>query len=180
MAKGIPRSSETPNSSTSIVIHTKNAGELIEYRDIKTGTTKLVKAELLRERYITWADKKDSYRISDFLDEEGIESKEFERLKKKYPFLKEANEYAVRRLASRREIGAMTGKFKEATIFRSLSRYCPIDKEEWQERVSFTARCAAEAKKITEDKEEKIIVIERMPSTDTVPKRSEEPGAEKK
>jgi hypothetical protein len=110
-------------------------------------------AKLLKE----WADQDDSLRISDFYDKQGYGPEFFYYWVDKDHDLKAANSYALRRIGSRREGGAMTRKFSENTVHKTLGHYDPIWREEM--RLINEARLA-----IAEKSESKIVVIERFPS----------------
>ncbi len=108
----------------------KYKGKLLgEYRSLKDFQLHPVTEALFEElagKLMKWADfdgsndkdgkKKESYRFIDFLDEQGIEELYFDQWKAEYEPLKKAHAYAIRRLASRREHGAATGRYKPEVI----------------------------------------------------------------
>ncbi len=110
-------------------------------------------AKLLKE----WADQDDSLRISDFYDKQGYGPEFYYYWVDKDHDFKAANSYALRRIGSRREGGAMTRKFSENTIHKTLGYYDPIWREEM--RLMNEMRLA-----VAEKAESKVVVIERFPS----------------
>lgn len=104
-----------------------------------------------------WADQDDSLRISDFYDLQGYGPDMFYLWVDKYPEMRLSNDYALRRIGSRREGGALTRRFAETTIHKTLGHYDNI----WRQEV----RLANEARlAIAEKSESKVVVIERFPS----------------
>lgn len=88
-----------------------------------------------------WADKETSLRINDFYNFHGIHAKVFYEMLAKCIELEEAHDYAMERIASRREIGSMTRKYDTTTIFKTQAYYDSIYRQE-QER---SARLKLEA-----------------------------------
>jgi hypothetical protein len=91
--------------------------------------------EDLAKDFYTWANQEDSLRIDDFIDIVGFSKTTFYKWVDLYPELKRALEYALRRIASRREIGASTRKYDSNSIYKTLAFYDEIYRGE-QKRVS--------------------------------------------
>ncbi len=105
-----------------------------------------------------WADVEDSLRICDFYDQRGYSPEIFYQWVDKYPEMNTANNYALRRIGSRREGGALTRKFAETTVHKTLGRYDHV----WREEMALAnaARLA-----VAEKSESKVLIIERFPSS---------------
>ena len=116
------------------------------------------------KKLLKWAKLEKSLRINDFYHKEGISSDTFYNMMERSKELKKAHSITKEMLASRREIGAALGKYKEATIFRTLPHYCDIDKEQVEMRAALVAKYKANL----EEHETKIVVIEKMPESKTV------------
>lgn len=104
-----------------------------------------------------WADLEESLRICDFYDLRGYSPEIFYEWVEKYPEMKFSNNYALRRIGSRREGGALNRKFAETTVHKTLGRYDHV----WREEIAIAnaARLA-----IAEKSESKMVIIERFPS----------------
>lgn len=125
----------------------------VHTRQFHPATVKFVESECIKLK--EWADQEESLNIYDFTDNRGYNPDTFYDWCKKFPQLHEAHQYALRRIGSRREYGAMTRKFTEGTIHRTLGYYHYIWK---QETVSL-----AKMKDDAAQNETKIVVIERFP-----------------
>lgn len=101
-----------------------------------------------------WAELETSLRISDFYDARGYDPKFYYYWVEKHPEIQTAHEYAMRRIGSRREVGAMSRRFAENTVHKTLGHYDPIWREEM--RLMNEARLA-----IAEKQEARIVVMER-------------------
>lgn len=77
-----------------------------------------------------WADLDTSLRLNDFIDERGYAPDVFRGWCVKYPLLELTRAYALRRIGSRRENGAMSRKFAESTVHRTLGHYDSVWREE--------------------------------------------------
>ncbi len=104
-----------------------------------------------------WSELETSLKISDFYDARGYDPKQFYRWVADHEEMALAHDYALRRVGSRREIGAMTRKFAESTIHKVHGHYDPIWREEM--RLMNEMRLA-----VAEKAESKVVVIERFPS----------------
>lgn len=103
-----------------------------------------------------WADLETSLNIYDFTDMKGYNPKTFYQWCLEYPEMEAANEYALRRIGSRREFGAMTRKFAESTIHRTLGHYHDV----WKKETIMLAKLKEE---LSAQNETKVVVIERFP-----------------
>lgn len=117
-------------------------------------TKKFLEREAMRLK--EWADLDSSLNIYDFTDAQGYNPKTFYEMCSKSVELEAANEYAVRRIGSRREFGAMTRRFAESTIHRTLGHYHDIWKKE-------TVHLAKLKEEVSAQNETKVVVIERFP-----------------
>jgi hypothetical protein len=124
----------------------------MEYHPITNNFFKN-EAILLRE----WAQKEDSLRFTDFYDIRGYDRPTFYYWTQVNDEMKLAFEFARRRIASRREHGAITRKFSETAIFKTLGYYDHVYREE-------DDRVQAQKAKFAEQSESKVVVIERFPS----------------
>lgn len=141
------------------------------YRDIFSWQERpmnMAAFERLADDLNEWSLKKDSFRMNDFYDGHGINPSDYYRFCGLCEKLQQTHELALRRIASRREIGALTRKLEPSTVFRSLAYYDHIDKEMIEHRASVAAKYKAN---LEGSSEQKVIVIERMPSSDRVPKK---------
>jgi hypothetical protein len=135
---------------------------LSEYYNVHTRqfhpcTLKFVEREAIKLK--EWADQEDSLNIYDFTDNQGYNPDTFYDWCKKFPQLHEAHQYALRRIGSRREYGAMIRKFTEATVHRTLGYYHYIWKQE--------TIALAKLKEETSQNETKVVIIERFPDLPT-------------
>lgn len=110
--------------------------------------------------------KKDSVlRISQFLNQEDITDHDWYRWISKYPELKEAQDYALRIIGERREMGAITGKYRESAIMPYMSMWDKKFKEHAEWKASLTNKKDDETTAI------KFVLMKDMPETDIVPKK---------
>lgn len=79
-----------------------------------------------------WARLDDSLRIHDYTDMKGYPPQDYYTWVDNFPAFKLAHEYAMRRIASRRELGALTRKYSEKAISWTLGHYDKIYKDEIQ------------------------------------------------
>lgn len=121
----------------------------------------------LCEEFCKWAnrDGKDgsdeSLRLDDFADEMGVNKRDIERWRLKFPNLQEAYEYAKRRIASRREIGAMKRRYESSTVLKTQGYYCDVYRTEEErraklqkdeERPASSFHVYLDGQRVTEDK----------------------------
>lgn len=125
---------------------------LEDYQDLFSLKTRPVTQgfiERLAHELIEWAKKPDSLVVKDFYNEKHIGVKTFYRWIDKYPEMAAANEYALNRLSSKREIGGLTRKFDPTFAWNSLPKYDP----EWREFMQWKSSL-----KQSEDNQQKIVV----------------------
>ena len=82
----------------------------------------------MREILRVWSDKETSLRMKDFLVENRIASRTFYSFVERSEKFKQEYEWTLAKIASRREIGAMTGKLHPIAT-RMMPRY----DDEWTE-----------------------------------------------
>lgn len=102
-----------------------------------------------------WADLETSLNLYDFTDSQGYNPDTFYDWCKKFPELSEMHQYAIRRMGSRREMGAMTRKYAEATVHRTLGYYHYI----WRQETAALAKLKEDAAL----SERTVVVIEKFP-----------------
>lgn len=150
----------TVTENSGINVSEKNSTKPLfigEYFNIHTFqkhpiTSKFILQEAMRLK--EWSELDTSLKIADFYDMRGYDPKQFYRWVAEYDEMSLANEYALRRLGSRREIGAMTRKFAETTIHRVHGHYDQIWREEMDK--ANQARLA-----VAEKSESKLVIMER-------------------
>lgn len=165
------RTKKTDNPNTATRKEKKTPVQWGEYRHLHSWKMKPYCQETLEEladHMMTWALLEDSLRLTDFFGEHGLDDDVFyDELLPKSTKLKAAHKWTIARLASRREIGALTKKLDSATVFRSLANYCKIERE----MMEFRANLAAKSKADAGLNETKLVVIERMPDSPLVPEK---------
>jgi hypothetical protein len=141
-----------------------------EYLNIHTFQKHIITQSFIEseaKKLRDWANLEDSLLIQDFADKQGYRRTLFYEWVEKYPTFAIAHEYALSRLGSRREIGAMTRRFAEATTHRTLSHYQDIWKNE-----------TIALSKLKEDNsvqnEQRVVIIERFPAIEERKKTPEE------
>ncbi len=107
------------------------------YRDMlfmKEKPISLGFLERLAQDMVEWSKKETSLRITDFFLECDVPNAMIYRWMDKYDFLKYAHEITMMRIASRREIGAITRKFDAGAIEKYQPMYDPEYKKivEWR------------------------------------------------
>ena len=129
-----------------------------QYYNVRTmkyhpTTVKFVDNECLR--LLEWAELEDSLILLDFIDSRGYNPETFYDWCKKFAHLEEAHLYVMRRLASRREKGALNRKYDASTIHKMMGHYS----KEWRSEQIFASRLREDTSKQNDIK----IVIEEMP-----------------
>jgi len=137
------------------------------YKDIMTFREKpvsLAVIERLSEELNSWSLLDTSLRFKDFYLEKGIPTKTVYRWKEKYEFFNQTYELALNRIASRREIGALTRKYDAATV----ERFQPLYDSEYKEFIKWKAEI-----KDRESQGSGTIVVQMAPAPKTalVPER---------
>lgn len=157
-------------SNQSEKIHTSEYVFLGEYYNLFTRMMSPITKRFLEEEYskiMEWAQDENSLRMVDYIDFRGYTPETYYEWVKKYPEIKIAHEFALRRIGSRREQGAMIRKFSEGTIHRTLGYYDTI--------------FASETQKLAQMKEDSTpdikLIIENFPSPSEHHKTPEEIAA---
>lgn len=120
----------------------------------------------LAQRLIQWANKKESFILTEFCLEEGIDSEQLKRWSLECSELKRALSYAISKLAIIREKeGSKTnGMYKESMVIRSLHRYSKEWDEDNKYHVQLKAMQASIQNQIEgKNAEDKYIMIKDMP-----------------
>lgn len=112
-----------------------------------------------------WSRLDDSLRIHDYTDMKGYPPQDYYTWVDNFPALKLAHEYAMRRIASRRELGALTRKYSEKAVSWTLGHYDKIYKEE----IQYFIRLKEDLQKQQDIK----VVIEQIPSLSSFTVESE-------
>lgn len=123
-------------------------------------TSRFVEREAIKLK--AWADEDSSLNLYDFIDAQGYSPKMFYEWCDKYSPLEAAHGYALRRIGSRRELGAMNRRFAEATVHRTLGHYSDVWKKE-------TIQLARLKEEVSAQNETKVVVIERFPEMGAQP-----------
>lgn len=114
--------------------------------------------EKLAGEMVLWAQSEESFKVSQFWLMKGICHKDFKRWCDKHECLRDAYDAVKAMLGNRREIGAIKKNFDSAVVRTSMKLY----DEEWK---------GIDAD--SEDKKTTIVVMEKMPNSDLVPKKKE-------
>lgn len=141
-----------------------------EYLNIHTFQKHIITQSFIEseaKKLRDWANLDDSLLIQDFADKQGYRRQLFYEWVEKYPVFSIAHEYALSRLGSRREIGAMTRRFAEATTHRTLSHYQDVWRNETIALSKLKDDNAAQ-------NEQRVVIIERFPSIEERKKTPEE------
>lgn len=148
-------------SSTKSPAKRKDVRAWEEYYDIYSFQMKPVNMSV-KERFAEdlrdWSLKDDSLRIEDFVDERGFNLMTYYRWQETCEALKMAHEFAIRRLASRREKGAITKKYDSTSIFKSQHWYDAVYRE--------AAKAAAALREENNSQEQKIVIMHEYTKTD--------------
>ena len=127
-------------------------------RQMSPMTERFIEREA--QKIMDWAMLEDSLRICDYTDSQGYAPQVYYTWIKKFPAMQLAHEFALRRIGSRREHGALTRKFSEKVVSWTLGYYDQVFKEE----MMAIARMKEEFNKNPDIK----VVIEHIPSQDSV------------
>jgi hypothetical protein len=130
----------------------------VHTRQYHPATVKFVELQCVKLK--EWADQEDSLNIHDFIDSQGYNPATFYKWCDKFPQLHETHQYAIRRLGSRREMGALTRKFDASTVHRTLGYYHYI----WRQETIALAKLKEES---AAQNETKVVIIERFPELPT-------------
>lgn len=158
------------NDTTSVneIIQPSSVVFLGEYFNLHTmQVSPITQSFIEREAkaIMQWSHLDDSLRITDYTDMKGYPPQEYYRWLDAFPVMKLAHEYAMRRIASRRELGAVTRRFSEKAISWTLGHYDPIYKQEMIEIIKLKEESIAP----TDIK----VVIEQIPALAVVEERKQ-------
>lgn len=132
MSNELDKSDITSDHSTDIVSKSKNGSYYMdEYFSMKSFKNEPVTFNwLLRaaKSIKEYADKDDTYRISDWHDINGMTERDYYKFVAKYDIFKEAHEYLKRRIASRKDKGALMGKYNVIAAYKNMDQYCNVTK----------------------------------------------------
>lgn len=87
------------------------------------------------KRIMEWSMRDDALRLYDYTDMQGYTPDTYDWLVGRHPKIKEAHDFAMRRIASRRETGAMNKIYSDKVIAWTQAHYCPIFKAQQQEAI---------------------------------------------
>jgi len=108
--------------------------------------------EKLAEELTAWVRKNNrAYKITQFLEEKGIDRTTFQRWMTRCPKLAIANSYAVMVLGNRREAGMIEKRFAEHSTMFAM----PMYDEDWMNMHKFHA----ELRKKEEEKRQNITIV---------------------
>lgn len=138
---------ETENVSKLTIVDVKNennvTGIFDDYYNIFMMCRVPVNVRELCQLMIAWVNRKENkdlgieepLRFDEFLNENGIERRDYYRLKDRYECLQHTHDYVISRLATIRERGAAKKIYNDATVARTAGWYQPEVREE-QERLA--------------------------------------------
>lgn len=164
----VAQTRKTTNNSNKKDKHTKKVTVWDEeYFDIFTFKVKPVSDHFLEkvaEGMRKWADLESSFRISDFHLDRGISKRDFYRWVKRDKNMETAHEYAMARIASRREKGALFNELNTSMVIKTLGHYCEIYSNEEQKRSDQRQKETSETQPIT-------VIMKEIPSLDRTPEK---------
>jgi len=114
----------------------------------------------LAEEYRNWAiketdmsfepevAKREALRITDFLLMKGIPATTWDRWKKRFDFLKEADDFVRLKIGSRREYGAIHNKYNDSMVKLTLAHYLPEVREQMEFQASLKHQVVDEVVKL--------------------------------
>ena len=146
-----------------------------DYRDLLTREMKPCTPlflELLAEDMVKWSDSSDALKLTQFFQSRHIDMANLYSNKDKKngwldknEYLKEAHQYVMSVLGTRREIGALKREYDASMVRTTMPHYDKTWKEleEWRSKL----------KEPTESGD-KIVVIEKFPDVPSVPERKKD------
>jgi hypothetical protein len=126
--------------------------------------------EHLAHMLIDWSRDSKALIMNDFFDEFGVIPRKFYEWTKRAPLLKEAYEYALRRIGSNREYGALTRKFEPSMIRFKQHQYDPS----WADADKYHANLKSN---VFEGSGKEYIVIRESASSSLVPEKPKKDSA---
>jgi len=163
-----------PNTNIKPEVDPKDVVVWDEYTNLNDGMRHPMNnmiADKMARDLIAWSknddyeNDKEALNIYDFLCDHGILLTTFYKWIEKHEGLREANRYALNKIAARRERGATKKRYDASSVYRMQGHYDP----EYKKQMEWQAKLRAQENK--EANEQKIVVIERYPETDKVPKK---------
>lgn len=112
-----------------------------------------------------WSDKKSSLRFKDFLTENRIQSKMFYDFLERHKGLQREYEFTLNKIASRREIGAISRRFDATSALRMMPRY----DHEWTENEEKLAKIKRLSQQEGNNGQTIIAVLPEIPHSNLVP-----------
>jgi len=122
--------------------------------------------ERLAEDLVAWSKLDTSLRIESFYDDKGIGEDDYYRFLKRCEPLKHSHDLAIRRIAVRRDLGAMTRKYDGSWIAKTQSYFDKVYRE--------ARKFEADLTKDAQDNQAKIVVMEIMPNSTEVKDKKED------
>lgn len=121
---------------------------IFQWRSLPVSQTYI---QALADNLMAWADdeEEEALRLDDFVDSRRLHYSTFHQWIAKYECLKEAHAYAKRRIASRREKGALKKQYDSSLTARVIGHYCPEYNEELKKNAEIKAKSLSESGGIT-------------------------------
>ncbi len=140
--------------STKKVEHSTIRRGITDYDAIFQWRSKPVSAtyiEALAANLMAWADdeNEEALRLDDFVDSRRLHYSTFHDWIAKYECMAEAHAYAKRRIAARRERGALQRKYDGSFMAKSIGHYCPEFREEAEVQAKLKAKALADTGGVT-------------------------------
>ena len=137
--KKSPLVKETKKNSTkekALPTIRKHGNDLDMFYSFRQVPITVAQIERIALDLIAWSDKNDSendlesLRLSEFIDSHRLHMRTYYEWLDKFEILRDAHEYAKRRIGARRERGAIKKKYDGSFIARSIGHYLPEYREE--------------------------------------------------
>ena len=126
--------------------------------------------ENLAAEFVDWAmNDPEALILDDFYLSKGLQAQQISTWKKKHSCLAEAHAFAKRKIANRREKGALTKDLSETMVSRSM----PLYSDEWKEVEEWRASLRNK-KDENVHQGPQIVVIDRYPNSELVPEKPKE------
>ncbi len=141
-----------------------------EYHDLFTFKVKPVPYSFLvrmAEEIKAFADEPTTLRVNDFYDQKGLDPKDYYRFKEKSPEMQLSHAYLMRKIASRRDIGALTRKFDAGWTEKNQPIYDKDFKDLVEWRASLTNKEGNKGGSTIN------VVMQRAEDTDVVPAKKD-------
>lgn len=134
-------------SSTEMMVKTKKRVPVKlkkmkdEYFDVMTWRRKPIMPEYVQQiaqELRDWSLDDDALTIDQFINIKGMRNRLLYELATRHDFLRDALDFAIRQIAVRREVGALTNKLNAAVFLKTQGMYCKRFKEYEAWRASLT------------------------------------------